>query len=610
MNYSKLGSLLVDNVYFSDRMIMERLHAIFPGWETVRCIGTGSSGRVYEIKKKDEYGGDFHSALKVMSVPSTQKEYDEMKETMSEFEMRTRLREKVEEISNEYRLMGTLKGHPNIVSCEDQMIVPNEDGLGWSIYIRMELLESLTDYIRENGMSVGDIIKLGVDICSALELCRSNGIIHRDIKPQNIFVGKYGGYKLGDFGVAKSMSRGYSSDLAGTYSYMAPEVYKGKSYDDRVDIYSLGMVLYHLLNDNRGPFLPTDRTPTQSEIGEGQFKRFIGEELPLPKNGNAVLKEIVVKACAYDSADRFDNPTEMKKALLSALNYRKAGTVSPAAGDDMTVKEEFPRRMPERPLEPAPLPRIPRTGSTARPVEVKSPTPPVAAAPKKTDEDKKEGNSSAAIIIILSIIVLSLAAVIMFFVLFDKDDDNKTPQPTPTPTESVEPSKAPEVSSLVLSSPRLVLTESESARLTVTCIPEPKEGDPLPTIIWRSSNEEIASVDSDGNVTAMKEGTATIMVCVKDKMEIYDECDVTVERPTVKKLVIEQMPIKTAYSLGEEINTEGLILKAYYNNNTEKTVSDPYEYTVECDMSTIGSKSVRVSYDGATVEYTIWISVF
>lgn len=128
---------------------MENLQSSLPGWEIVRCIGSGSSGKVYELKKKDEYGGDFHCALKVISVPATQKEYDEMLETMSEFAMRAKLREQVEEISNEYRLLGALRGHPNIVNCEDQMIIPHENDMGWDIYIRMELLTSLPDYVKE-----------------------------------------------------------------------------------------------------------------------------------------------------------------------------------------------------------------------------------------------------------------------------------------------------------------------------------------------------------------------------------------------------------------------------------------------------------------------------
>ena len=75
-----------------------------------------------------------------------------MLSTMSEFAMRAKLREKVEEISSEYRLLGALRGHPNVVNCEDQMIIPHENDMGWDIYIRMELLQSLPDYVRENGI--------------------------------------------------------------------------------------------------------------------------------------------------------------------------------------------------------------------------------------------------------------------------------------------------------------------------------------------------------------------------------------------------------------------------------------------------------------------------
>ncbi len=103
--------------------------------------------------------------------------------------MRAKLREKVEEISNEVLVCSALcAGHPNVVNCEDQMIIPHENDMGWDIYIRMELLQSLPDYVRENGMTVDSVIKLGSDMCApALELCRENNIIHRDIKPQNIF---------------------------------------------------------------------------------------------------------------------------------------------------------------------------------------------------------------------------------------------------------------------------------------------------------------------------------------------------------------------------------------------------------------------------------------
>lgn len=585
---------------------MENMQALLPGWETVRCIGSGSSGKVYELKKKDEYGGDFHSALKVISIPSTQKEYDEMLSTMSEFAMRSKLRDKVEEISGEYRLMGVLKGHPNIVNCEDQMIIPHDNDLGWDIYIRMELLTSLPDYVRENGMTASEVIKLGIDICSALELCRSNNIIHRDIKPQNIFVSKYGSFKLGDFGVAKVSGISDKSDLVGTYSYMAPEVYKGKLYDGSVDIYSLGMVLYWLLNERRGPFLPLAETPTSAQLADAQLLRYKGEPLPAPKNGNQALKQLVLKACAYDSADRFSSPAEMKQALIHAASGKAAAeTPKVDLSSDATVREEPPRRAPEQTAQtPPPVREKPKP--QPKPQE-KKPEP-----PKKEKADSKTVSQFVVAIVVTA--VAMLAAVLIFLGIskgwFDKSDENPEETSEPTPTATVAPTKKPEITSVMISSPRLIMTEGDSAALTVSCVPEPQTEADKPDYVWKSSDSSVASVDDKGNVEALREGTATIMVYIRDKMELHDECMVIVEKPVVTELTIETMPTKTVYTMGEELDTTGLVLRAYYNNGTAERITNPEEYTAECSMDGLGSKTVTVTYNGATTEYTIRISLF
>ncbi|MCR4655916.1 MAG: protein kinase [Lachnospiraceae bacterium] len=93
------------------------------------------------------------------------------------------------------------------------------------------------------------VLKLGVDICSALEICAMKKVIHRDIKPENIFINEFGDYKLGDFGVARKLENVAGAlSQKGTYNYMAPEVEKGTSYNETVDLYSLGLVLYRFLN--------------------------------------------------------------------------------------------------------------------------------------------------------------------------------------------------------------------------------------------------------------------------------------------------------------------------------------------------------------------------
>lgn len=590
---------------------MENLQSSLPGWEIVRCIGSGSSGKVYELKKKDEYGGDFHCALKVISVPGSQKEYDEMLETMSEFAMRAKLREKVEEISNEYRLLGALRGHPNVVNCEDQMIIPHENDMGWDIYIRMELLQSLPDYVRENGMTVENVIKLGSDMCSALELCRENNIIHRDIKPQNIFVSRYGVFKLGDFGVAKASTIRTSADKVGTYSYMAPEVYKGKGYDDRVDIYSLGMVLYWLLNERRGPFLPMPpQTPTAEQTTDAQIRRFRGETLPQPKNGGAALKKVVMTACSYKIADRYSDPAEFKRALkLAAQGKAEPEPVQPSFGsDEATVREDFkadprPEYIPEMPTEPRPQPK-------------QKPRPEAAQAkktpPKQAEPEKKPKKSMFGYILALFLIIAAMATAIIVFALSGSDggkDDKPKESVRPTPTATPEPEKL-DVKSVMLSSPSLTLTVEDEAQLKVSCMPEPAAGQDEPEYVWKSSDTSIVTVSQDGKLTAVSEGSATIMVYVKDKMEVYDQCTVIVERPKVTELTIEEMPVKTVYTVDEELDTTGLVLRAYYNNGSAKRITDPSEYSVECDMTGLGNREATVSYDGKTVTYTVRISLF
>lgn len=590
---------------------MENLQSSLPGWEIVRCIGSGSSGKVYELKKKDEYGGDFHCALKVISVPGSQKEYDEMLSTMSEFAMRAKLREKVEEISSEYRLLGALRGHPNVVNCEDQMIIPHENDMGWDIYIRMELLQSLPDYVRENGMTVESVIKLGSDMCSALELCRENNIIHRDIKPQNIFVSRYGVFKLGDFGVAKASAIRTSADKVGTYSYMAPEVYKGKGYDDRVDIYSLGMVLYWLLNERRGPFLPMPpQTPTAEQTTDAQIRRFRGETLPQPKNGGAALKKVVMTACSYKIADRYSGPSEFKRALkLAAQGKAEQAQPQPSFGsDEATVREDFkadprPEYIPESPVEPRPQPK-----QKPRPEAAQAKKAPA----KQAEPEIKPKKSMFGYILALFLIIAAMATAIIVFALSGNDsvkDDDPKESVRPTPTATPEPEKL-DVKSVMLSSPSMTLTIEDEAQLKVSCMPEPAAGQDEPEYVWKSSDTSIVTVTQDGKLTAVSAGSATVMVYVKDKMEVYDQCTVIVERPKVTELTIEEMPVKTVYTVGEELDTTGLVLRAYYNNGSARRVTDPGEYTVECDMTGLGNREATVTYDGKTVTYTVRISLF
>ena len=165
-------------------------------------------------------------------------------------------------------------------------------------------------------------------MCKALEVCQKFNIIHRDIKPSNIFVSETGNFKLGDFGVARTLEK-TSSGLSkkGTYTYMAPEVYTGAAYNSNVDIYSLGIVLYKLLNNNFEPFR-TGNTHTDEE--NALIRRLKGEIVPPPANADAPLARIIAKALSFNPADRYQTPAQMR-ADLEAL------TLAPGADTDAAV---------------------------------------------------------------------------------------------------------------------------------------------------------------------------------------------------------------------------------------------------------------------------------
>jgi len=246
----------------------------------------------------------------------------------------------VEEVVREFALMSRLEGTANVVSYKDHTVIQHTGNIGWDIIIRMELLTPLLDYTSDRSFTRMDVIKLGMDICRALELCQKFNIIHRDIKPENIFVSELGDYKLGDFGIARTVEKTMSGlSKKGTYTYMAPEIYRGDAYGSNADIYSLGLVLYRLLNDNRAPFLPKHPAPiTHNDREKALAQRISGAELPLPKNADGRLAEIVLKACAYNPKERYSSPKLMYDELDAILYNRADAPIIYPDGDEAPMK--------------------------------------------------------------------------------------------------------------------------------------------------------------------------------------------------------------------------------------------------------------------------------
>ena len=305
----------------------ERLVALQPFWglwQLEEFIGEGSYGKVYRIKR-EEFGETYYAALKWICLPQNQSEIQSLRnEGYDDASIADHYASVIKAFQSEIVLMSKLRGHSHIVSFEDHLFEKRENELGWDILIRMELLESLPGFFKKD-RAVRDVITLGCDICDALTLCAKYKIVHRDIKPDNIFVNENGDFKLGDFGVARQMEHTQTNmSRKGTPFFMAPEVYTGREADARADQYSLGLVMHRLLNAQQIPFAPAfDRILTHQEREEALLQRLRGEALPPPLQGSEKLKQIILKASNYQPKKRFAAPEEMKAALQQTLNERE-----------------------------------------------------------------------------------------------------------------------------------------------------------------------------------------------------------------------------------------------------------------------------------------------
>ena len=328
-NRSGLDEALFDAKIFE----VKKYEPLWGAWHVDSLIGEGSFGKVYKVRRV-EFGNTYHSAVKLITIPQNEADIRQIRgEGMSDASIKSYFHAFVADIIQEINLMSEFRGNSNIVSFEDHKVIEKSDGIGWDILIRMELLTSLTEHITKKPLAQDDVIKLGIHICRALELCAAHNAIHRDIKPDNIFVSKYGDYKLGDFGVARQIERTSSGmSKKGTYTYMAPEVFTGQEYGACVDIYSLGIVMYRFLNQNRTPFLPDFPSAiTPKDRDNALNRRMKGEPLAPIKGIRTELNSVVLRACEFDRKKRFASPTEMREALEELLGGKSLATVEKAA---------------------------------------------------------------------------------------------------------------------------------------------------------------------------------------------------------------------------------------------------------------------------------------
>ncbi len=531
-------------------------------WYIRELIGKGTFGAVYRAEKT-EYGNTYTSAVKHISIPNDSVNAESLisEGVVSDERSVIRYYDAVrDKMISEINFCYALRGNTNIVSYEDHCIIPKPDGAGYDIFIRMEHLTALPKYMRENSFTEKDVVKLGIDICSALEVLDKHNIIHRDIKPANIFVNSVGVYKLGDFGESKVLSNtNVGMTVRGTYTYMAPEISMGRNANITADIYSLGIVMYRLLNGNKAPFVPTDVPSVDAQTVENaNIRRFRGDKLPLPIYcKNPQLAAVIMKACEYAPAERWQKPRKMRKTLEALLE----GNAQPLSA--AVQQQPAAQTGSYAPAANSVSQTHSQTGGTAPTASASTVTVPGQAG--SPQPPKKKGKLR---IIIPVFIALVVAACVVTILVLRKPPEKKAEGEGDASSQ----------------------LSSEATDIQVSPSGESSQGSGLEPVSSYVSTVESSEPESSLGHESSIEPSRT--------EESSKESSVTPAEPVLTGLTVVSPPTKTVYNINEKLDTTGIRIEASYSDGTKKEIPAGDCTFGSFDSSTPGEKRLTVSYGG------------
>lgn len=292
---------------------------VFDHWQIVRLLRTDSMGNLYQLLYHD-HGRDYRAMLKVVSIPRNLRDLILIQDRVGNYQeyFDSVLSFMLEEVD----ILSQLSGNPYVVHYYDHKVEPHPSGLGYDILLRMEHLTGLVEHSKGRTFTRSDVLQLGIDLCKALEECHEKEILHRDIRPEHIYVTTSGGYKLGDFSVPCVDGKDLLVNNQTTpWEYMAPELYRDEDYDHRVDIYSLGMLLYSMSNQGQLPFYPEN--PTSAHKVVAKDRRMAGEIVPItPILKRNKLGKILQKACDPNPDLRYRTVREFRRELEASLQKK------------------------------------------------------------------------------------------------------------------------------------------------------------------------------------------------------------------------------------------------------------------------------------------------
>ena len=256
--------------------------------------------------------------VKIITIPASQVQLDALllagayKDPADAMEY---YRQIGEGIMKEAELLKTLSKLDGFLPYEGWQMEPiTRRRLGYEIYLVGSYKRTLERYVKQHPVTQLEAINLGLDLCSALSICRQAGALYADLKPNNIFVSEKKEYRIGDLGFIQLDALSYTALPDKYYSaYTPPELMDPMaSLNMTVDTYAVGMILYQLYNDGQLPFKGM-RDPEAT--------------LPSPIHADYELAEIIMKAIHIDPAERWNEPAELGKALASYMQRNSINDV-------------------------------------------------------------------------------------------------------------------------------------------------------------------------------------------------------------------------------------------------------------------------------------------
>jgi serine/threonine protein kinase len=298
--------------------------------------------------------------------------------------------------------------HPNIVQVFD---VGEENG---NPFIVMECVEgsTLADELKQRGrLEPEEVVDLALQICGGLDHAHATGLVHRDIKPQNLLLRPDGTVKIADFGIARAAEATRLTQIGsvlGTAAYLSPEQALGEEVTASADVYSLGCVLYELL---------AGRTP------------YVFQTLP----------ELVVKHREEAIEPLRELRPEIPEPLEAAIMHALARNPDYRPESAAAFAEELAAASPDPPTRP-----LPTSTSTAATEVLAAASTETATRPRRAPGPPESGGRRAPRLrwdrrLLLAVVVLAVAAALVIAIAVGTNDDGSGGSQTPSPAPAVEP---------------------------------------------------------------------------------------------------------------------------------------------------------------------------